>query len=85
MNRELTRIAFAIKAVSEQPNGGRSEKVQRPLTTHPNWDRYAEVLARELGKEEWSTLPVAYEMAEELAEFVSIAWGDTAAQKGNVS
>jgi hypothetical protein len=83
VNRELTQIAFAIKAVSEHPNWGRSEKVKRPLTTHPIWDRYAEVLARELSKQEWSTLPVAYELAEELADLVEVAWGDAAAQKGN--
>jgi hypothetical protein len=83
VNRELTRMAFAIKSVSEQPQWTQSAKIQQGLTSHPSWDRYAEVLARELSKAEWSTLPVAYEMAEELAEFVSIAWGDAAAQKGN--
>jgi hypothetical protein len=83
VNAELTQVAFAIRGVSEHPEWGRNEAMQQRMTARKAWDRYAEVLARELTKESWSTLPVAYESADALADIVAVAAGDTNAQKGN--
>jgi hypothetical protein len=83
VNAELTQIAFAIWGVSEHPEWGGSDEMQRRMTAHSSWDAYAEVLARELSKEKWSTLPIAYEGAEALAGIVAIAPHDKAAQQQN--
>jgi hypothetical protein len=83
VNAELTQIAFAVKAVGEHPEWGASEEMQRRMAAHASWDRYAEVLARDLGKDEWSTLPIAYETAEAFADLAAVASKDKAAQLQN--
>jgi hypothetical protein len=57
--------------------------MQRRMAAHASWDRYAEVLARELSKDEWSTLPIAYESAEAFADLAAVASQDKAAQERN--
>jgi hypothetical protein len=83
VNAELTQIAFAVKAVSEQPKWGGSEEMQRRMTAHANGDRYAEVLARELSKDEWATLPIVYKSVEALAGLAAVAAHAEAAQQQN--
>jgi hypothetical protein len=46
VNAELIQIAFGIKTVSEKPEWGGSDQIQRRLAAHACWEKYAEVLAR---------------------------------------